>query len=203
MKSKPVKFVLLLTLTLLLNGCEPIDSLHSLYQADDAAFEDGLIGTWQPVITESNESDKDIRWIFERPGDDKSYAFTWGSVLGKGGFAAKARLLKLNGNLFVDFAGDANRAEKLQGKDLVLAFPSISAHMVGRIWLEKNSLKVRLLSRDWVDSQIKAGAFSLAHENVDGREILTASTADLRKFMQEHADDRVALGEEFDLVRSK
>jgi hypothetical protein len=61
MKSKPVKIALLLSLTLLLNGCGPVNSLFSLYQADDPAFEEGLIGTWQPVITEFNEDDKDTR----------------------------------------------------------------------------------------------------------------------------------------------
>ena len=203
MKCKPVKIALLLSLTLLLNGCGPVNSLFSLYQADDTAFEEGLLGTWQPVITEFNEDDKDTRWTFEHLSDDKFYAFTWGSVKGKGGFAAKTRLVKLSDNLFIDFEGDTSRAENLQGKELVVPFPVTSTHMIGRIWLEKDSLKVRLLGQDWVDKQIKAGTFSLSRENVDGSAILTAKAADLRKFMQEHADDDVALSEEFKLVRSK
>jgi len=203
MKSKPVKIALLLSLTLLLNGCGPVNSLFSLYQADDPAFEESLIGTWQPVITESNEDDKDTRWTLEHPSDDKFYAFTWGSVKGKGGLTAKTRLVKLSDNLFIDFEGDMNRAENLQGKELVLPFPAISTHMIGRIWLGKDSLRIRLLSQDWVDTQIKAGTFSLSRENVDGSAVLTAKAADLRKFMQEHADDHVALSEEFELVRSQ
>jgi hypothetical protein len=49
---------------LLLIGCAPTDSRFPLYKADQAVFDNHLLGTWQPVITDANARDKDQRWIF-------------------------------------------------------------------------------------------------------------------------------------------
>ena len=79
----------------------------------------------------------------------------------------------------------------------------ISTHMMGRIWLTKDSLEIHFLKDDWVKAQVKAGAFPLANVDVEGSPILTAKTDDLRKFMQAHADDQEALSENYSLVRQK
>jgi hypothetical protein len=74
---------------------------------------------------------------------------------------------------------------------------------MGRLWLEKNSLEIHLLKDDWVKDQIRAGSMPLSHLGENGDLILTASTDELRKFMQEHAEDKEALSENFKLVREK
>ena len=68
---------------------------------------------------------------------------------------------------------------------------------MGRVWLEKDQLEIHLLKDDWVNAQIKEGSFSLSHLGENGDLILTGSTDELRKFMQEHAEDK------FKLVRAK
>lgn len=195
--------MLALALTLSMNGCGPIASFFPLYKADDRAFEAGLLGTWKLAEpTPDDPDEKNERWTFMKSGDEISYNLKLGAVGATGGILAKVRLVKLGPGLFADFEGDTGN-EALESKDAVLPFPIMQTHMMGRIWLEKDSLKIGLLKDDWVKERIKAGAFPLTHLGENGDLVLTGNTEDLRKFMQEHADDKEALSEEFKLVREK
>ncbi|HKN75575.1 MAG TPA: hypothetical protein VJW94_10395 [Candidatus Acidoferrum sp.] len=188
-----------LVLAVLLNGCAPIDSIFPLYKSDDAVFDDRLLGSWQRVST--NSDDKDQRWIFTKSGQERFYDFKWGAVGMKGAFAAEARLVQLGDNLFIDFEGDDGAVATADQTDSIVPFPIISTHMLGRVWLDKDTLQIHFLSDDWVKEQVKAGALSLAHLDTNRGQILTAQTEDLRKFMQAHADDDKALSEEFKFTR--
>jgi hypothetical protein len=75
--------------------------------------------------------------------------------------------------------------------------------MMGRVWLGKDSLEVHFLKEDWVRERIKAGAFPLGHVGDSGDPLLTASTDELQKFMQEHADDEDALSENYKFTSEK
>jgi hypothetical protein len=120
----------------------------------------------------------------------------------KGGFLAKARLVRIGSGLFADFEGDTGN-KGWDSKDAVMPFPVISVHMMGRVWLAKDSLEIHFLKDDWVKERIKAGSFPLAHLGENGGFILTASTDELRKFMQEYAEDEDALSENYKFVREK
>src|ERR1700674_5636066 len=167
MKSRLARTDAVLALALLLNGCAPIDSLFPLYKMDDAAFDDHLLGTWKAVITETNNGDKDGQWVFEHPRNDKFYDFTMAAVGTKGGFTAKARLVRLGNYLFTDFEGD-DRSNASETPDVLFPFPMITTHMIGRVWLDGDSLQVHLLGDDWVKKQIKAGTFPLSYAELDG-----------------------------------
>jgi hypothetical protein len=75
--------------------------------------------------------------------------------------------------------------------------------MIGRIWLEQDTMQIHLLDDEWVKKQTEAGTFSLAHLNLDSDQILTAQTQDLRQFVQAHADDIEALSVIYKLIRAK
>jgi hypothetical protein len=203
MKSRLVGLAVFLALALLLNGCAPIDSIFPLYKDDDAVFDDHLLGTWQPVITDGNASDKGERWTFSHSEGEEYYDFRWGSVGAKGGFIAQVRLVRLGTNVFVDFEGDGQKLDNTPDSDAVVPYPMITTHMIGRVWLEKDSLLIHFLSDDWVKKQVKAGTFSLSHVDTNSGQILTAPTEDLRRYMQAHADDNEALSEEFKFTRAK
>lgn len=115
---------------------------------------------------------------------------------------AKVRLTRIGSGLFADFEGDSGN-EALESKDAIIAFPVMDTHMMGRVWLQRDTLDIRCLGDDWVKSRIKAGSFPLAHLGENGDLILAAGTDELRKFMQEHAEDKEALSEDFKLVREK
>jgi len=203
MKSRIAGFLLTLALALLLIGCAPTDSLFPLYRSDEAVFDNRLLGTWQPVLTGANAEDKDQRWIFSHSEGQPHYDCKWGAAGTTGGFVAKARLVRLGDNLFIDFAGDTDKLEDPPKAGALIPFPIVPSHMIGRVWLEKGTLEIHFLHDDWVKKQIKAGTFSLAHIDVGSSQILAAQTEDLRKFMQAHADDTEALSSNFQLVRAK
>lgn len=203
MKRKFAWLAGILSLAILLAGCEPVSSFFPLYNADDKAFETGLLGTWKLAKPDpDNPDDKNTRWMFAKSADENFYDFKWGIVGAKGGFIAKARLVRIGSDLFADFEGDTDNKD-LNAKDAMMPFPVISVHMMGRIWLEKDRLEIHFLKDDWVRDRIKAGAFPLAHLGEKGNLILTANTDELRKFMQEHADDEDALSENYKFVREK
>ena len=203
MRRKSVSLAMILSLTILLNGCGPIASFFPLYKADDKVFETGLVGTWKPEKADaSNPDDKDTRWTFAKSEDDNFYDFKWGDVGAKGGFLAKARLVRIGSTLFIDFEGDTGN-KVMDSKDNMMPFPVMSVHMMGRVWLEKDSLEIHFLKDDWVKERIKAGSFPLSHLGEYGDLILTASTDELRKFVQEHAEDKDALSDNYKFVRKK
>ena len=203
MKGKFVSLAVILSLAILLNGCGPVASFFPLYKADDKAFETGLLGTWKLEKPDpNNPDDKNTRWIFAKSEDENFYDFKWGAVGAKGGYVAKARLVRIGSGLFADFEGDTgNKVTDL--KDDVMPFPIISVHMMGRVWLGKDSLEIHFLKDDWVKERIKAGSFPLSHLGENGDLILTGSTDELRKLMQEHGEDEEALSETYRFVREK
>lgn len=87
MKSRLAAIAAILGFALLLNGCAPIDSLFPLYKADDAVFDDRLLGTWKPVATD--DSDKDERWYISRPEERNSTTSDGEPLEQKAGFSQK------------------------------------------------------------------------------------------------------------------
>ena len=201
MKRRPRLWFAVLVAGGFLSGCEPVNSLFPLYKSEDSVVDENLLGTWK-LSNPSSDEDEEVRWYFSAPSDQKSYGFKWGALGAEGGFLARARLVKLGTAMFIDFEGDESLTDETQ-KNNLMAFPVISTHMMGRIWLTKDSLEIHFLKDDWVKAQVKAGAFPLANVDVEGSPILTAKTDDLRKFMQAHADDQEALSENYSLVRQK
>lgn len=189
--------------TLLLHGCGPVESFFPLYKSDDKVFEAGLVGVWKLAAPDPNNPDeRNERWTFVRPGDEVSYNLKLGTVGADGGMLAKVRLVRLASGLFADFEGDTDNVA-LESEDAVSPFPIKKTHMIGRMRLEKGSLEISLLKDDWVKERVKAGSFPLSHLGENDDLILTASTAELRKFMREHAEDKEALSENLKLVREK
>lgn len=135
--------------------------------------------------------------------DGKSYDFTLGTAGEKGGFAAKVRLVGIGNYVFVDFEGDFDRINPDDRMDNLMPYPAIATHGVGRIWIDKDLLRIHFLKDDWVKDQMKAGTLTLVHLNVDGDALITATTEELRKFMQAHAEDTDALSENYELKRTK
>jgi hypothetical protein len=193
--------VFALALTVQLNGCAPVDSFFPLYKPEDKAFEARLVGVWK-FADASNTTDKKARWSFRKSEDENFYDFKWGETGAKGGFLAKARLVQMGSALFIDFEGDSEN-KALDSKNAMIAFPAISVHMIGRIWLEGDRLQIHFLKDSWVSTQIKSSSFLLAYVGGDGNLLLTATTDELRKFMLDHADDDEALSDNYSLVRTK
>src|SRR5260370_8327892 len=87
--------LLLLTTALasILASCGPINSLQALYTKEDKAFEETLLGDWQPKAPE-NDEDKKARWTFENSGNEYFYTFSMPTIEKKDCMRAQARLVR-------------------------------------------------------------------------------------------------------------
>jgi hypothetical protein len=196
MKSKVLRAVILLG-SLLMAGCEPANSLFALYTDEDKCLDDNLIGEWKQVSPTPLEA---ARWVFLRERDWTVYKTSL-VVLGKrGGFLAKGRLVQLGNARFIDFQGDT---DGFDDDETIMPFPLIESHMIGRIWIEKDAVRIHFLNSDWVKKQLEEGKLTLAHAGSAIAPILNAPTADLRKFALEHAEDKEAFSENYELARVK
>jgi len=197
MKSKSLCAVILLGY-LTLAGCEPVNSLFSLYTNDDKFFDENLVGEWRQAVPTDSDS-QNTRWVFLRNGDSQVYKTSLSAIGKRGSFLSQGRLVQLGNAVFVDFEPDSS----LNLDEATMAFPMIETHMIGRIWIEKDTVRIHFLNDDWVKKQIKAGKLTLAHAGPDNDPVLNASTAELRKFALEHADDKEAFSENYELARMK
>jgi hypothetical protein len=189
---------LVAVLLCLLAGCEPQKSLFPLATDQDKVFESQLLGQWKiwtgtelkpgekpGIITFSKYNDPyiyDVR--IPNFGDDGSTTLT-----------SRAKLVKLGNVLFVDF--EAPDLDKLPR----FPYPAVESHVFGKLSLENDKARIDFLSDDWVQDNIQAGKLPLAFVPLQGP-VLSASTTDLRKFAQDHADDPKAFSEVMSLARN-
>jgi len=189
---------------LLLGGCSPIKCLFPLYSDSDKLFDGTLIGEWRtaPDMNQKDEgpgATENERWIFQKTQDHLSYDCSRVQLGKKGIVWSTVKLVKLGDALFVDFEPGPAFPEGPQD----LSYPSIDAHTIARIWLEKDEIRIRFLDEKWAFKQIHDSKFSLSHVETPTDLVVTATTEELRKFAAEHADDKEAFSVEFHLTRVK
>ncbi|HUD99360.1 MAG TPA: hypothetical protein VMR62_07270 [Bryobacteraceae bacterium] len=152
----------------LLIGCAPAVSIHPLYTPQDLVADSSLEGQWAA-------SDGEF-WQVQRSGD--GYAVT---VFHAGETSAEAfniHLLRLKDTEFADATSKSNPSLGITG------------HLLARISLQGDDLRVALLDDDWMKKAVKSGQ---APQSITGEEngqiILTAPTGDLQRFVLQHAAD--------------
>jgi Flp pilus assembly protein TadD len=188
---KPVLAILAICSLLLLGGCgSPAVSLHPLYlDKEKPATETGIEGTW---LAEDNSAVDAIGWNIRV---DSSGCYQAESEQ-KNSEANKQKeteiykicLVRLQEKLFFDeeFISKNIGAAVINANDL--GQTTVRGHNVGRLWLEKDMLRVAQITSKWVEQNMPEGQRAMQ----DKTAIITASTDDLRKFLSEHAEDSSA-----------
>lgn len=175
-------------------------SIHPLYDGTNSVFEPGLVGTW--TNDAAKESDR-VTFAFEK-ADANSYKLTLSdfSYNPPEVDVFSVFLVKLNGRLFYDAEQTGVMAN---GKERFIRYMP-SSHLIGRVSLAGDTLRYGPLDEGWLKEGFKSGKIKLAHEILDNKEddvMLTVSTAELQKFVLEHADDDKAFGQSDALHRVK
>lgn len=190
-----------LTLALLLSvaGChEPTPSLHPLIREDDAVFEPGLVGQWCEE-SEDLVCDDDAIWTFEKDGE-RTYSLTIKELDDDGDetWVFKIRLARIEERHYLD----AMLAEQyVRGKKVDTDF-MLPVHMLGRIEVEPDAVRIRMLESDWVRRALKEGDLELAHEKLQNGDVLiTAKPEELREFLRRYGWIEEAFGLKLDLMR--
>ena len=167
---------------LLLAGCV-VPSLHPLFAERDYLYAPDLVGTWVP---------KDVRekevWDFTEDGrlyllthtDDKGRKATFHVAAGS-----------IGTNVFLDFSPlDPTPGTEING---LMQAHLLPVHLFAKLVKTNDDLALVALDVEWLENQLKTNATAIAHASRgDDPPLLTASTAELKKFVARHAHDEKA-----------
>lgn len=184
---RTMKILLTFGITLLISGCV-VTSLHPLFTEKDVIFDPALIGTW----VEENEKET---WTFQKAGD-----YTYDLFYEGEGESAKfeAYLVRLRKFEFLDIY-----PREPEIKNDFYKLHLIPAHTFSRIWKDGDVLRIAMLDPDWLKGLIAQKKVKIAHERLDDRIILTASTKELQNFLLKYAENVNAFPDPAELRRQK
>ncbi len=170
-----------------------------MFEESDLVFDQGLEGHWVA-------GDGSASVTFSRDRNGKCYNVVYWEQ-GGGKFSPKheettnlyACLGRLGKKMFLDVdPGEPKFTEALSAH-------LVAAHSFWRIELSPNSFSIQSLNSEWFKTQIKNKKLELAHvppsSDTDDISVLTASTRDLKAFVQRHGDE--IYGEKLDFHRRK
>lgn len=151
------------------SGCLVV-SMQPVYEPETIAFDPALLGAWA-------SADDDTTLTFER-GEWHSYHVT--VEKGSDRLRLSARLTRVGARLYLD-------ATPLDGTDLpALTLP---VHGCFRLELGEEGLSLAELNYEWLERKTRTGEAALPVV-LDGRRnfVITASTAELRRWLVEHGE---------------
>lgn len=166
---------------ILLTGCWQ-KSVQSFFRAEDVKFDDKLIATW-------HETDKE---------DGKGATWT----ITKGGASDSYRIQIHDDDVNLDYDAHLFKLGEERMLDLhsrTRGIADIPAHHLFRVNELGATLKIQLLSADWIEKYLKEHPSEIAHMRLHdpespndpekGETVLTASTEQLQRFVRDHTRD--------------
>lgn len=183
---KPLRFSLLMGAAIMVAGCIP--SLQPLFTDKTTVFEPALIGVWQQENGEST-------WAFARK-ESNIYSLTYTDNEGRPG-QFEARLIKLGDKYFLDLFPD----EPQQSENAYYKFHLLRVHTFLKVSLDGSNLQLAGMDPNWLKRQLDVNRSAVRHETVNNMIVLTATPAELQKFVRLHADDKDAFSAVIDLTR--
>lgn len=165
---------------LAIGGCYTL-SMYPLYTQTDLMYDPGLEGVWgDPKALD------DDTWEFRRL-EGNTYRLIVreeGNRLivdpAKDG-VFQVHLMKLGPHRFLDIY-----PEEPAGVNSFYSSHVIPAHSFVKVAREGDSLEMSFMDTEWLDTLADGGKLDLKHESRDGVIVLTASTADLQRFILAH-----------------
>jgi hypothetical protein len=172
-------------------GCST-PMLSPVYTSDAVVPDPGLAGTW---LCEGELRMQAV--VAERPGPRYDVDLTvWHRGEEKTRLHLDVRLVRLGESMYGDLYLAADERSDLVGRYGMLAVP---VHQVVRYSRDGDSLDMRMLESTWMNRTLSGAGDSPASQRVrTGDEgeltVLTASTGELQRFLEQHADDPGAFG---------
>jgi hypothetical protein len=201
-------FLPLLLAAIVSVGCVAAPTLYPLYDKSVAATDDTIVGRWDGVdqpdasqkLTDKQKkagNKNNCCWTIQKDGD--AYVSLLDDTDNKLIWVSKLHLLKLGDALFFD----AESGDVSYSKTTKVSSPVLKAHGIGRIWIEKDALRIEMLSDDWLRDSAKNGAPELSFVEPDKQLIVTATTKQLQVFALKYANDAKVFSEELKFTRHK
>lgn len=142
---------------------------------DDVAREDAPSAHWRVTAPEGPSKGDSAYSIEIRNEDDAVQVFD-------------GRLVTIGGTLFFDAEFRAER----EGRGVVRdANPPwlVPTHVVGRIWVQQDLLRIAPLNSDWVKEHVTPGAWVSYPDRFEDHLLFTGSTEELRTSLADYAGD--------------
>lgn len=155
----------------LLSSACLVVSLQPVYEPETIAFDPAVLGSW-------TSADEDVTLTIER-GEWHSYHVI--ATQGNNRYRLSARLTRVGTGLYLDVT-------PLDGTDLPAL--TLAVHGLCRLVLTEEGMTLAALNYEAFEQKARAGGHELPMV-VDARRniVITASTADLRRWLAQHADD--------------
>ena len=179
---------------------DPAVSLQHLLTDEDCESVSQLLGDWEP------KGDLSGIWTIKASGDRKYRLI---QKEGESDTSNKAAfdicVAHVGGYLFFDATYQTVRPDgkALLGEDDNLFW--IPLHLIGRLDVNDDALRFRLLGDDWLQDALKSGRLHLTSSQDDeGYYLLTAPSKELKEFAERFASDPRAFSyaEEFEHISS-
>ena len=191
-----------------ISGCSPVPSIRPLYTDADLqkpVAEPRIEGEWISPDVDKADVDKAgtdeelwLKWKIEAPPPpvwaQGSYVVEFRPAKPDPGEENHlnvyyVRLVAISDKLFFDaeFRRYEQGKEEVGSTDILGLVP---AHLVGRVWVQQDFLRIALLAPDWVKQNWPTGFY----KNSDDSIVITGSTQELRDFLVQNADNPKALG---------
>jgi hypothetical protein len=180
-----------------LTGCIPT-SINPLYSGEDLVFDPALIGVW------SDQGNSKETWAFEKAGD-KEYKLVCTENDGKTGHF-EAHLLKIGPTQFLDLFPDESGIEAMDRSGFYKVH-LLRTHSFLKVTQIEPALQTAPLDLKWLRELLGKHPQAIQHHKIgegdDAQIVLTASTPELRKFVENHLKTEGAFGEPINLKRKQ
>lgn len=178
--------ITLLGMLVLSAGC--IRSLHPIYTDKDLVFEPSLIGQW------AEDNDREM-WAFSKKGSTE-YNLVYTDDKGRQG-AFSVHLLKIKGNLFLDFLPE----EPDLKENAFYQAHLLPVHTFAHVKQIEPTLQMRFPDPEWLKKLVKEKPGAIRHERIEKEIILTAGTKELQAFWLRHLETEGAFGDASNMKR--
>lgn len=175
---KNIRVFALIPLLLTLSACIP--SVHPYYRTSDLVFEPAVLGAWR-----ATEDDEWEQWTFTRH-DETGYAIAIVSSEGKSG-RLLGRLFTLGGRRYLDLIAEDVKYADTQ-HDLI-SVSLVPGHLLARLDQDAAGIRLAFFDFEWLGDYLKAHPDEIAHRAENESPVLTATTAELQRFVLAHAGD--------------
>jgi hypothetical protein len=176
-------------------GCIPT-ALNPLYTANDLVFDPALIGAWR------EKDDSKEGWAFTKTGD-LEYQLIYTEADGKTG-RFEAHLLKLGNTRFLDVFPDESGIEEMNRSGFYKVH-LLRTHSFLRVIQAEPALQMAPLDLKWLREFLQKNPEAIRHQKIgdgdDAQIVLTASTPELRKFVEKLLRTEGAFGDPINLKR--
>jgi len=184
------KLIILIFALTAMSSCL-VSSLHPFYKNEDKKFDTTMVGNWIDGDSCIWTIQPNMRFNgFMQPEvHDSSYTITYYEDVNTKSILTTT-LFQLNGVDYVDFTPDPN--EDHSTSDLT-AFHHVPVHTLARVQYCKDSILLYWYGDIWLSELFEQNRIRIKHETVEGfeydRQLLTASTDELQKFIKKYAND--------------